>query len=169
MLNYEPKIINTKDSGVREGAKKLKWYGVIKLLDEIWSLKKNISPLKVLEACSGFKKVLKDLSKEARRRVELIIVEYLRKNTDIMKIWGATEKLLIEEGILTEGGIMENVRESIKAEGMQEGLQKGRQEGLQEGMQKIALNLLKEKVEIAFISKITGFSKEEIKKLKKNS
>ncbi|MBC6415066.1 MAG: hypothetical protein GDA46_01555 [Bdellovibrionales bacterium] len=90
-----------------------------------------------------------------------------------MKIWGATEKLLIEEGILTEGGIMENVRESIKAEGIQEGMQKGRQEGLQKGIQKgrqeTALNLLKEKVDIAFISKITGFSKEEIKKLKKNS
>ncbi|MBC6415720.1 MAG: hypothetical protein GDA46_04935 [Bdellovibrionales bacterium] len=69
----------------------------------------------MLEACSGFKKVIKDLSKEARRRVELIILEYLRGNTDIMKIWGATEKLLIKEGILTEGGIMENVRESIKA------------------------------------------------------
>ncbi|MBC6415980.1 MAG: hypothetical protein GDA46_06300 [Bdellovibrionales bacterium] len=98
---------------------------------------------------------------------------YLKKNTDVMKIWGATEKLLIEEGILTEGGIMENVRESIKAEGMQEGLQKGRQEGrqegLQEGMQKTALNLLKEKVEIAFISKITGFSKEEIEKLQEQS
>jgi len=32
-------------------------------------------------------------------------------NTDIMKIWGATEKLLIEERILTEEGIMENVRD----------------------------------------------------------
>jgi len=49
------------------------------------------------------------------------------------------------------------------------GFEQGRQEGLQEGMQKIALNLLKEKTDIAFISKITGFSKEEIKKLKKNS
>jgi len=29
--------------------------------------------------------------------------------------------------------------------------------------------MLKEKVERAFISKITGFSKEEIEKLKKNS
>ncbi|MBC6416166.1 MAG: hypothetical protein GDA46_07290 [Bdellovibrionales bacterium] len=82
-----------------------------------------------------------------------------------MKIWGATEKLLIEEGILTEGGIMENVRESIKEEGRQEGMQKGRQERDKE----IVLNMLKEKVEIAFISKITGFSKEEIEKLKKNS
>ncbi|MBC6415769.1 MAG: hypothetical protein GDA46_05195, partial [Bdellovibrionales bacterium] len=72
-------------------------------------------------------------------------------------IWGATEKLLIEEGILTRGGLMQDVIGVIK------------EEGRQEGMQKTALNLLKEKVEIAFISKITGFSKEEIEKLKKNS
>jgi len=33
----------------------------------------------------------------------------------------------------------------------------------------IVLNLLKEKIEMAFISKVTVFSKAEIKKLKKNS
>ncbi|MBC6415747.1 MAG: hypothetical protein GDA46_05070, partial [Bdellovibrionales bacterium] len=92
-------------------------------------------------------------------------------------IWGATEKLLIEEGILTRGGLMQDVIGVIKEEGLQEGIQRGMQRGMEKGMQKgrqegrkeIVLNMLKEKVEIAFISKITGFSKKEIEKIKKNS
>ncbi|MBC6416162.1 MAG: hypothetical protein GDA46_07270, partial [Bdellovibrionales bacterium] len=96
-------------------------------------------------------------------------------------IWGATEKLLIEEGILTRGGLMQDVIGVIKEEGLQEGMQRGMQRGMEKGMQKgrqegrqerdkeIVLNMLKEEVEMAFISKITGFSKEEIEKLKKNS
>ncbi|MBC6415842.1 MAG: hypothetical protein GDA46_05570 [Bdellovibrionales bacterium] len=40
------------------------------------------------------------------------------------------------------------------------------EKGRKEGQQEIVLNMLKEKVEIAFISKITGFSKEEIQKIK---
>jgi len=66
--------------------------------------------------------------------------------------------------MLKEGELMD-VREVIKEKGRQEGMQ----EGIQKGRQEIVLNMLKEKVEMAFISKITGFSKEEIEKLKKNS
>ncbi|MBC6415605.1 MAG: hypothetical protein GDA46_04355 [Bdellovibrionales bacterium] len=43
------------------------------------------------------------------------------------------------------------------------------EEGIQEERKEMVLNMLKEKTDIAFISKITGFSKEEIEKLKKNS
>jgi len=35
---------------------------------------------------------------------------------------------------------------------------------MKEGLQEMVLNMLKEKTDIAFISKFTGFSKEEIKK-----
>ena len=52
--------------------------------------------------------------------------------------------------------------ESIREEGMQKGMQKGRQERDKE----VILNMLKEKADISFISKVTGLPAKEIKKLK---
>ena len=57
-----------------------------------------------------------------------------------------------------------NIRDYIKEEGRQEGLQKGRQEGRQEGLQKVISNMLAQKADISFISKMTGLSEEEIEK-----
>ena len=56
--------------------------------------------------------------------------------------------------------------EKGKKEGRQEGLEEGMEKGHQEAQQQIALNLLKEKVDLPFIAKTTGLSIEEIKKLK---
>lgn len=72
---------------------------------------------------------------------------------------------------------MQDVREIIKEkgrwEGQKEGLRKGRQEGQKEGRQEerqqIVLNMLKEKADIAFISKVTGLSEKAIRKLKNDS
>jgi len=72
---------------------------------------------------------------------------------------------------------MQDVREIIKEkgrwEGEREGLKKGRREGLREGRRErdkeVILNMLKEKADITFISKVTGLSEEEIKKLKNSS
>ena len=50
-----------------------------------------------------------------------------------------------------------DIREHIK--------EKGRWEGRQE----VVLNMLKEKADISFISKVTGLSEKEIKKLKNGS
>ncbi|MBC6416155.1 MAG: Rpn family recombination-promoting nuclease/putative transposase, partial [Bdellovibrionales bacterium] len=89
MLNYEPKIINTKDPEIRKASKKLKGYSVIKLLDEIWRLKKRTNFSKVIETYLGFKEVLKPLKGEARKTAVLSIWEYLLDNTDLdVKIWG---------------------------------------------------------------------------------
>ena len=59
------------------------------------------------------------------------------------------------------------------AEGMEKGMEKGRaegrQEGRKEGMQAVALAMLKEQADIAFICKVTGLSKEEINKLKSST
>ena len=48
---------------------------------------------------------------------------------------------------------------------LKRGLQKGMVKGLQKGMQAVALKMLKAKVEISFIAKMTGLSEAEIKKL----
>ena len=154
--------------------KEFKSYGVIKLLNEIWSLKKNITSLKVVEAYAGFEDVLKGLKGQARKTAELRILEYLNDNTDLsVKTWRQAEKLLIEKELLKQGGLMQDVREVIKEkgiwEGMKKGIQKGRQEGIRKGMQKVVLNMQKEKSNISFIAKVTGLSELAIKKLKNNS
>ena len=58
-------------------------------------------------------------------------------------------------------------------EGMQQGMQQGRQEGMQQGMQQgrqeVALNFLSAGLDLETVSKCTGLSEEEIKKLKNDS
>ena len=72
------------------------------------------------------------------------------------KTWKEAEELMIEEGILIKGGVMD-IREFIK------------EQGRWEGRQQLILNMLKKKVDIAFISEVTGLSEKEIKKLKNGS
>ena len=169
MLNYEPKIINTQDPKIQRAykGKQFKGYGVIKLLSEIWSLKKTITPLKVTDAFVGFEDVLKGLKGQARKVAELRILEYLNDNTDLdLRMWEKAEKLLIEKGILKQGGLMQDVIETIKEKGRWEGRKEGIKEGRQERDKEVILNMLKEKMDIAFISKVTGLSEKAIRKLK---
>ena len=51
-----------------------------------------------------------------------------------------------------------DIKEEIRLE--------GRWEGRQEGRQEVIRNMLREKADLAFISKVTGLSVKEIKKLK---
>ncbi len=55
------------------------------------------------------------------------------------------------------------VAQQLKQEGMQEGMQKG----ILEGIQKTAKNLLKIKLDLASIQKVTGLSKGQIEALVK--
>ena len=169
MLNYKPKIINTKDPKIRQALKcgKFKGYSVIKLLSEIWSLKKKKpTVLQINDTFAECEEVWKGLKGEARRTVELRILEYLKDNTKLdSKTWEEAEEQLIETGVLKQGGLMQDVREIIKEKGRWE----GRKEGRQEGRQEVVLNMLKEKINVSVISKVTGLSEKEIKKLKSNS
>ncbi len=180
------RIINTQDPKIRQAAfkgRKFKGHSVVKLLSEIWSLKKKPTPLKIKTAYAEFEEILKGLKGQARKTVELRILEYLRDNTELdSKTWEKAEKLLIEAGILKQGGLMQDVREIIKEKGrwegerkgLKKGLKKGRQEGRQEGLQEgrqeerqqVVLNMLKKKLDISIISEVTSLSEKEIKKLK---
>ena len=175
MLNYEPKIISTKDPKIRKAIKggKFKGYSIVKLLSEIWSIKKKRKPtsLKIRDVYAEFEEILQDLKGEARKTVELRILEYLRDNTGLdSKTWEKAEKLLIETGVLKQGGLMQDVREIIKEkgrwEGERKGLRKGRQEGRQEERKQVVLNMLKKKLNISVISEVTGLSEKAIRKLK---
>ena len=169
MLNYEPKIINTQDPKIQKAykGKRLKGHGIIKLLSEIWGLKKKITPSKVIDAYTGFEEVLKGLKGQERKITELRILGYLNDNTDLsLKVWKKAEKLLIEKGILKQGGLMQDVIETIEEKGRWKGRQEGRKEGRQEGRQEVILNMLKKRLDISLISEVTGLPAKEIKKLK---
>ena len=168
MLNYGLRIINTQDPKIRQAyrGRKFKGYSVMKLLSEIWSLKKKPTVLKIKDAYVEFEEILKGLKGQKRKTVELRILEYLKDNTELdAKTWEEAEKLLIEAGILKQGGLMQDVREIIREKGRWE----GRQEGRQERNKEVILNMLKEKADISFISKVTGVSEKAIRKLTDSS
>ena len=64
-------------------------------------------------------------------------------------------------------------RQEGMEKGMEKGIEKGREEGMEKGIQAekqaVALNMLKEQADIAFICKVTGMSQDEINKLKNGS
>ena len=94
---------------------------------------------------------------------------YLNKARGIsFELLKKVEEKAIKEGILKKGGYM-NFTEEIKKEAKQEGWQKGQKEGIQKGIQKVVLKMLQEKADISFVSKMTGLSEKEIKKLKNGS
>ena len=68
----------------------------------------------------------------------------------------------------TEKGIEKGIRKGRK-EGIEKGIRKGRKEGIEKGIEKgiedVALNMLKEGMNVSQVSKITGMSKDKIKAL----
>ena len=140
--------------------------GALALLSKIWNVKQSLSELlSLVEAFSEFS--------EKREDLFLSVVSYLKTAGGVSaKLWQQVENKAIQSGLLTRGGYMD-IREEIREDGIQEGIQKGlqagRQEGLQTGMKQVALNMLKEKADFSFISKVTGLSVTEINKLKNES
>ena len=61
----------------------------------------------------------------------------------------------------------ETGREEGLKEGREEGHKAGKEEGLKEGQSKIAINLIKLGTPCKIIAQATGFSEEEVSKLKK--
>ena len=80
------------------------------------------------------------------------------------------EKAIRDALSLTQGA--KYARKKGREEGLEQGLEQGREQGLEQGMQQnrqaIALNMLKEGLDIALICKITGLSEKELKALQKS-
>ena len=73
-----------------------------------------------------------------------------------------------EEGLKEgrEEGREEGLKEG-REEGREEGRKEGKEEGLKEGQSKIAMNLIKLGTPCKIIAQATGFSEEEVSRLKK--
>ena len=144
----------------------LECWGFIRLLDDIWDIK-NPNKEKVRKIIKDyFGKELKGAAKKEEEELALSVIRYLQSAGGLKKlVWQEAEKLLIKDKII-KGGAYMGVIESIREEGIEKGMQKGMQKGRQEERQQVALNMLKEKMNISVISKVTGVPAKEIKKLK---
>ncbi len=164
MLNFELKVINTKAPKIRKVMKNKgsKIWGVIKLLDEIWDIKEPSAKKVKAIVRDYFGEILKGKTEREEKEMVVGLLEYLKDTTGLkLKEWEKAEEELKKEGLLKTGGVMDAL-EVIKEKGRWEGERKGRQEGRQE----VILNMLKEKMNISVISKVTGVPAKEIKKLK---
>ena len=160
MIDYKIKLLSTHDLRLKRAMKdkSLKSRAILNLMSKIWELKDSPEDLKKAVALFG------ELSGE-REDVILYVLDYLES----MKVvtaegWREMEKELVLEGTFKKGGFMD-IREEIRQKGRME----GRQEGRREGRQEVALNFLSAGLDLETVSKCTGLSEEEIKKLKNGS
>ena len=164
VLNFRYRLLNVQKLDINTEAKGLTSQVVLFIFKNIWSLGKDkvLDEGKIEELFSLSDK----LSEEERKNLGLKAINYARRYYPDFN-W---EVLLEEKGLnQTGGGTMSLWQDTLAEEreqGLKKGLQKGRQEGLQAGRQAVILNMLKEKADLSFISKVTGLSEEEINKLK---
>ena len=78
------------------------------------------------------------------------------------------EQELVEEGVFTKGGYMDTIQYMKEQERMK-GLRKGLRKGIEKGRKEVIVNMLKEKLDITLVSKVTGLPTKEIKKLQNGS
>ena len=163
MIDYKIRLLDLQDpklKGVFED-KNIKSRGFLNLLKEIWGLRRT---------CEGLKRVLALFSNlpDNKKQLMVSVSDYLqsvfRAGREFKTMWQTAEQELVREGILKEGGYM-NTLEYMSIREQKKGWLKGRKEERQE----VILKMLKEKLDIALVSKVTGVSVKEIKKLKNGS
>lgn len=110
------------------------------------------------------------------KQLALILLDYVFNVGDIDKekpFYDFVAKAVAPIASDVDEGIFMGLGERIEwkalrkghRQGLQLGLQQGRQEGRQESLQEVAKRMLASGVELAFVSKITGLSQEELSRL----
>ena len=162
MINCDLRVIDTntiEDKSLRAvfRAKSSKMACVLKSLDKIWLLRDNKHELEKLlfSIFRGFK----------TKKELLVFTKYFRlAGVSYQDLRGLEKKAKTKGLITTKGGFMD-IREEIMLDGWQKGLKQGEQKKRNE----VILNMLKNKLDISMISKVTGLSVKEIKKFKNGS
>ena len=78
------------------------------------------------------------------------------------------EKYILDQNATEAAGYDKGLKEGIKEghkKGIEEGIKEGHEKGVEEGKKEIAKKMLKEKLDIELIEKVTNISKEELKKM----
>lgn len=177
MINYKVKLLDVNDPKLKRVFKdqSIKSRGALYLLKKIWGLK-DPSQAELKKVLSFFG----ELSGSEESDLIAVVSEYLQSVSEdkgkFKKLWQESEKELLADGVLKKGGYMDTLqyveeRGRIKGlrKGRQEGHQEGRQEGRQERNREVILSMLKAKLDISLVSKVTGLSAKEIEKLKNGS
>ena len=151
---------------------KEKWCYFIRSADE--KKKSNLDEISKLDqqmnqAVTRFKEMTRN---EALRR-EAEFLEKVERDTNMYMDHYKEEGLRLGFEKCTAEGIAQGMKQGIKQgaeQGLKQGLEQGLKQGVEQGIEKnrqaVVLNMLKEKADITFISKVTGLSKEEILKIK---
>ena len=158
MLDCGIRVLDIRDLKIKRAIqnKNFKSRGFLNMLKEVWFLKPDAEQLK--KALILFKNWHGD-----REDLTLAVGNYLRATVSGMneKLLRELDQFAVEKGVFPKGGYMTD-RELIKEEGRREGMQQGRQQELQA----VVCNMLREKADMNFISKVTGLPEAEIIKLK---
>ena len=102
------------------------------------------------------------LTMEKRTKLIASITDVV-DNTKILQDW-----MVEENARLKQEGQMAYAREEGMAQGIKKGRKEGRKEGAEEKNKEVIVNMLKEKVDYNFISKVTGKTIEEIKEIEES-
>jgi predicted transposase YdaD len=94
--------------------------------------------------------------------VEKPLLEQLMK--DNLSTEGASDIMRTIADSYIEEGYNKGLIHGMQA-GKEEGIQAGMEKGLQEGMRKVAINMIKSKMDLKLISSVTGFSVKALQKL----
>ena len=156
-------------------SKKCKIGGVMLLFHHIWGLQDKGRDVRVEDIYERVARILEDKGPAV---TILYVKEYLssalwslgEKRFNVL--WEKVEQKLIKNNLLRKGGNMMTLDEELllrgRQAGMQAGIEKGKLEGKLEGrlenQQQVIRNMLTEKVDLAFIAKVTGVSTREVKK-----
>ena len=121
------------------------------------------------------KQVVEKLNKqEMKQRLQLLqdFRDKARYDREAQLDYAKKEARKVGRKVGRQEGIKKGMREGIE-KGIEKGIKKGVREGIEKGIEKeqtkVILNMLKEKLDIKLVSKITGVSVKEIKKLKNSS
>ena len=161
VLNFRPRVLNIQALDMDE-AKGLTTRPILYILKHIWKLDEQ----KVKELFT----IGRDLDEQDRMLLIDTAVDYVRRY-DPRFTWDIVEEIATQT--IGKGEAMtpalrsslEEEREKGLLQGKQEGRMEGKMEGRMEERQMVIAKMLQEKMQISVISKVTGLSKAQIKKL----
>ena len=105
-------------------------------------------------------------NKNLKEAVEKL--DRISEDEKMQRIIELREKARRDEHAIYSKGVDDGIEEGMKKgieQGVKTGIEEGKIEGAKEEKIQIAKNMLKEKVSIEFIIKVTGLSKEEVEQL----
>ena len=159
VLNFTCRLLNIQALDISKEARHLTSRPILYILQNIWRLDKGV--------IRQLFKISRGLGRKDRKFLIDKAGDYIRRyDPDFSwKLVHEIEKKTVKK---KEERVMSPLQETLDEErekGLQKGLLQGMQKGRMERDKEVIVRMLQEKAEISFISKVTGLSKAQIKKL----